>query len=161
MSYFLNFKTNQSITFEQRIFSLKYGTMSKVIYTVIESNLPNDNFNKLPLVLVKVKFGNKNIDCYGLVDTGANTSFISARVTRIINPVIIDSLLTSTIIGVEEKPVVEIELTTEALDNEWKMFKVGVTDFQHPNIDLLLGRDFLEHFKLEYNQKDKTLSLEY
>ena len=161
MGYMLFLNRNQNITFETRLLHLKYNIVSKVSYPFIESNLPNDNFNNLPLVLIKVKFNNQIVECYGLVDTGANTSMLSVGVASKLKTVNIDNLFTSTVNGVEEKAVVEIELTTEALDNDWKKFKVGVTDFQHPNIQMLLGRDFLEYFKLEYNQQNKTLSLEY
>jgi predicted aspartyl protease len=161
MSYISYLKTNYTSTFDNNLLYLKYGVMSNITYPFIESNLPFDNFNKLPIILINVATKDKSVECYGLIDTGATISIIDVDVAKHLNSIIIDTSITSTVVGVEQKPVINIQLNTEALDKQWISLNVSVADLKHCNIQMLLGRDFLEYFILEFNQKEKFLTLKF
>lgn len=135
--------------------------MSKVTYPFLESLLVGDNFLELPIIPVQLRFNEKYLNCFGLIDTGATVSYIDVNMCKRLNTVIVDTISTTTLHGQENKPMVNIEITIQALDGFFLPLKLGAGDLQHPSIQILLGRDFLEYFKLEFDQKSKVLSLEY
>lgn len=123
--------------------------MSLKTHDFVESNLPAENFSRIPLVPIVIQFDNgKQEFLTGLIDSGSDKSFIGVYYAVMIRGTIIDM---ATIAGItspiETKPVIEIQISTEAMAKKWITLKVVVTDIQHPNHNLILGRDFMKLFK--------------
>jgi len=151
--------------FERSLFNLKYGKyMSKTPFSFIESNLPSDNFKKLPVIPISIKNKNSEQDIIqGLIDTGSDISFIDVFVAKQLNLSIIDTISASGITySMERKPVCNVNISNEAMDGKWLNLNVGVTDTHHPNAQIILGRDFINTFKsVTYDIINNRMILDY
>ena len=123
--------------------------MSLKSHEFMESNHPVDKFKRLPLVPIVIYIDEENQErISGLIDSGSERSFIDVFYAKMVNGIIIDTLRTSGISSsIETKPVIQVKISTEALDKEWLALNVGVIDTLHPNHNIILGRDFMECFK--------------
>jgi len=138
--------------------------MSRKIFNFVESNLPSENFSKLPLIPIIIKIDENNQDIiFGLIDSGSTISFIDVDIAKNINGIIIDNAHTTGISAIiENRPVIEIIISNESMDGNWLNLKVAVIDSHHPNISLILGRDFMIYFKqIVFDMENKKTNLEY
>lgn len=134
--------------------------MTRKTHHFIESSYPSDRFNKLPIIPITLE-GYPNI-IKGFVDTGATITHIDTNLAVAINAIVIDNAFTQTIVGIQNLPVCNVGLTTEAMNGIIHKLDVIISDNGHPDIHILLGRDFLDLFnKIEYDGKNKTITLDY
>jgi|GEM_PF-5270099 len=139
--------------------------MSKHIYKFIESNLPADNFAGIPVVPVTIRnTGDFSLGTmvWAIVDTGSTNSFIDVLVAELLRTTVAGNLQTSGVSGTERKPTCNLQLSNEALDGNWVEIVAGIIDCRHPNVQAILGRDFLDIFKsITYSGKDETIVFDF
>jgi len=150
--------------FNSWLFNLKYGKMSYNQYQFPISTDPRKP-ESLPLIPISIKSADNDkstpSDYYGLIDTGSNMSFISVQLAKTIKCIITDSVITGTLTSTECKPIALVQMLCDSTDGVWITLKVIITDIQDPNMEIILGRDFINHFVFEYNGKTKSLGIEF
>ena len=142
----------------------KYGgIMSVKDFNFIESSLPSENFKFLPTIPIILRDGENKMLIKGLIDSGATNSFIDVFYAKEIKGTIIDSIRTTGVTStVEDKPVIEVEISNKSMDGKWVTLMVGVIDTHHPNFNIILGRDFMEMFKqITFDQENQKTILNF
>ena len=135
--------------------------MSKQTYPFAESNLPYDTFSYLPLIPVQIQSENGILNENALIDTGANCSFIQVKLAEALSSKITGSMSIGGLTGKTDIVATNIILSCDPMDGNWCNLFVGITPQYHPNFRIILGRNFLENFKITYNGKNAQLDIEH